>query len=157
MASSKLSSLLGFRRARNPASVAPGALDQTVTIAPPAFSLAAGDATRDDVPPSGPIRLGRPLPLIGHLPQPQQMKILGGLLALIVLLGLLIGVWLLRTTTVGASYIAAAAQMQTLSQRIAKAAQQVLLGSPEAVTERLVALLTEPFQTGHRERVNLLP
>ena len=91
----------------------------------------------------GAARPGAVVPLIGHLPAQQQLQILGITLAVLAVVGLLLGVWLLRATSVGAAYVQGAAQMQTLSQRIAKSAQQVLVGAPGAVTE--LAQSTDEF------------
>ncbi len=56
--------------------------------------------------------------------------LLGGIAAL-----LLLSAWVVYQFSLGAGYINAAAHLQTLSQRIAKAAQQVQLGSVAAVAE----------------------
>jgi twitching motility protein PilJ len=77
----------------------------------------------------------RPLPLIGHLSPQQQLRALGFGLAALLALMLIVAMFLVRQTTIGASYVAAASQMQTLSQRLAKSAQQVLAGAPDAVSE----------------------
>jgi twitching motility protein PilJ len=93
-------------------------------VVPPATDASAGAA-----------KAGGQLPFIGHLPPEQQLRRLGWTLAGLVLVMLVIATYVLRQTAVGANYVAAATQMQTLSQRIAKGAQQVLLGGPEGVSE----------------------
>ena len=71
-------------------------------------------------------------PLIGHLPlEKQYMLTLGAALGLIVLAA---GLVTYSTIRVGnkAEYIGTSTEMQMLSQRIAKGAQQAVLGTPEA-------------------------
>ncbi|MHB1174901.1 MAG: methyl-accepting chemotaxis protein [Sulfuriferula sp.] len=71
-------------------------------------------------------------PLIGHLPiEKQYMLTLGAALGLIVLAA---GLVTYSTIQVGnkTEYIGTSTEMQMLSQRIAKGAQQAVLGTPEA-------------------------
>ena len=70
-----------------------------------------------------------------ELPARERLKWLGWILAGLGLLALVIGIWMLRSIAAGAAAISAATQMQTLSQRIAKSSQQVLVGAPEAANE----------------------
>ncbi len=72
------------------------------------------------------------VPVIGHLPLEKQYSItLGGGLALVVLSA---GLLIYNTIQVGhkVGYVGTAAEMQMLSQRIAKNAGLALLGSPDA-------------------------
>src|SRR5579864_2107635 len=70
------------------------------------------------------------LPLIGDRPYAEQVRLLRTGLFVLVAAVLVIGAWLIYKLNLGANYIEASARMQTESQRIAKAAQQVLGGSP---------------------------
>jgi twitching motility protein PilJ len=75
------------------------------------------------------------VPFVGHLPAQQQLKILGILLAVLLALAAAVGAWVLRQTAVNGAAVAAATELQTLSQRIARTTQQVLTGSPDAAKE----------------------
>jgi twitching motility protein PilJ len=72
------------------------------------------------------------LPLIGQWPIAKQLQVLIGVLVL--LLAVIAGtvVYDTRQGTFGTLYIASAGKLQTLSQRLAKAAQQSSQGNPEA-------------------------
>ena len=72
------------------------------------------------------------LPLIGHLPIERQYLITGG--ALVAFLTIAIAALIWNTVRVGreAQYITTSTEMQMLSQRIAKSAQQAALGNPVA-------------------------
>jgi len=71
-------------------------------------------------------------PLIGHLPiEKQYMLTLGAALGLIVLAAGLVTYSTIRAGN-KAEYIGTSTEMQMLSQRIAKGAQQAVLGTPEA-------------------------
>jgi twitching motility protein PilJ len=97
--------------------------------------VAAGD---DEARPQGAARPPAEAPgggglwLIGHLPIGRQLQIL--ISALIVLVaGIAVLVVLdARRGAFGTEYIASAGKLQTLSQRLAKAAQQASQGNPEA-------------------------
>jgi twitching motility protein PilJ len=98
------------------------------------------------------------IPLIGDRPYAEQVRILRTALIVLVASVLVIGAWLIYKLNLGANYIEASARMQTESQRIAKAAQQVLGGSPAAVQElrdskadfeRLVSAVTQGGEAGH--------
>jgi len=75
------------------------------------------------------------LPWIGRRPYPEQVRILRNTLFVVAAAILLSGAWLVYKLNLGAKYIEASARMQTSSQRIAKAGQQVLTGSAAAVQE----------------------
>ena len=70
--------------------------------------------------------------LIGHLPIERQYLIT--IISLLVFLLLAAGVLIYNTLTLSnkAGYITTATEMQMLSQRLAKGAQQAVLGNPEA-------------------------
>ena len=72
------------------------------------------------------------LPLIGRLPIGRQLQVLIGALA--VLLAIIAGIVVVdaRQGTFSTIYIASVGKLQTLSQRLAKAAQQASQGNPEA-------------------------
>jgi twitching motility protein PilJ len=72
------------------------------------------------------------LPLIGHLPAEKQ-QLYSGVAALVFIL-LALGTLGLNAYLVGnkAKYVGTATEMQMLSQRVAKGAQQAVLGNPEA-------------------------
>ena len=72
------------------------------------------------------------LPVIGHLSFTRQMQILGGALALLVIVIAVMVAIDARVGTQGTAYVAAAGDMRMLSQRIAKEAQQGLQGSGPA-------------------------
>ncbi|WP_374336190.1 methyl-accepting chemotaxis protein [Methyloversatilis sp.] len=75
------------------------------------------------------------LPLIGHLPLEQQVRVLGTLFVFFVVIAAFL-VWQdLRITRYNASYVSAAGQMRTLSQSMAKSAQQALAGEEAAFAE----------------------
>ncbi len=81
---------------------------------------------------SGPGSSGGPL---GQLQIPRRLRVLGPALIVVVLLMLALGLYAQRLTSQGAGYVNAATRMEMLSQRIAKASQQVLTGSPDAIKE----------------------
>jgi twitching motility protein PilJ len=72
------------------------------------------------------------LPLIGHLPIAKQLQVLIGVLVLLLVMIAATVVYDTRQGTFGTLYIASAGKLQTLSQRLAKAAQQASQGNPEA-------------------------
>jgi twitching motility protein PilJ len=75
------------------------------------------------------------LPLIGHLALEQQVRVLGTLFLFFIVIAAFL-VWQdLRITRYNASYLSAAGQMRTLTQRIAKSAQQALTGETTAFGE----------------------
>ena len=75
------------------------------------------------------------LPLIGHLPLEQQVRVLGTLFLFFIVIAAFL-VWQdLRITRYNASYISAAGQMRTLSQSMAKSAQQAMAGEQAAFGE----------------------
>lgn len=75
------------------------------------------------------------LPLIGGKPQQDQLKLLWTAFAVLALLAVVMILLTARATSLNASYISAAGQMGTLSQRIAKAAQASSLGREGALKE----------------------
>ncbi|MBL8466554.1 methyl-accepting chemotaxis protein [Methyloversatilis discipulorum] len=75
------------------------------------------------------------LPLIGHLPLEQQVRVLGTLFLFFIVIAAFL-VWQdLRITRYNASYVSAAGQMRTLSQSMAKSAHQALAGEAAAFAE----------------------
>ena len=72
--------------------------------------------------------LSRPIPLIGRLPFPQQLKILGGMLALFLLVVVIATIMSARQTRHSAAYLEIAGRMQMHGQRLTKASQQSVLG-----------------------------
>ncbi len=108
-------------------SVEPGGADPARDFAgEPGISPSAADDFRSP---------GRPIPFIGQLSIEQQLRTLGAALILVLALTLVAGWYALRVTNHGAAYVAAATRMEMLSQRIAKSAQQVLMGSSESAAE----------------------
>jgi twitching motility protein PilJ len=75
------------------------------------------------------------VPLIGHLPLAQQLRALGALFLLFIVLAALLSWQDLRATRHNAIYISAAGQLRTLTQSIAKATQQALGGDAKAFAE----------------------
>lgn len=75
------------------------------------------------------------LPLIGHLPARQQQLLSGVMASIFILLSLL--TLALNAYLVGnkATYVATATEMQMLSQRIAKDAEQAVEGEPQAFAQ----------------------
>ena len=76
--------------------------------------------------------LSRPLPLIGHLPTGKQLQALGTALVALLAIDLAIVGIDYRAGTIGTIYIETVGRIQTLSQRLAKAAQQASQGNVEA-------------------------
>ena len=72
------------------------------------------------------------LPLIGRLPSTQQLQVLIGALVLLLAVIAAIVVYDTRQGTFGTLYIASVGKLQTLSQRLAKAAQQASQGNAVA-------------------------
>lgn len=101
-------------------------------------SAGGGDTTiMEMTPASGPsaAAAGSGLPLIGHKSTAEQLRILGVAFALLlVLVGGLVW-YAARVGTHATAYVTATGQMRMLSQRMAKAAQLALQGSPEAFKE----------------------
>ncbi|WP_374600665.1 methyl-accepting chemotaxis protein [Niveibacterium sp.] len=75
------------------------------------------------------------LPLLGGKTVAEQLRLLGILFGLFTLIAVGLTAWQLRSAGFGTAYVSAAGQMRTLSQRLAKAAQQALQGNPGAFTE----------------------
>jgi twitching motility protein PilJ len=92
-------------------------------------------ASESAIDPAMPMGAYRPIPVIGHLPIERQLRVLGVSLLVMLALIFVLGWYALRATNHGAGYVTAATRMEMLSQRIAKASQQVLQGSPDAVKE----------------------
>ena len=78
---------------------------------------------------------GQPLPLIGEKPLQQQLKILGGAWTLAVILSLAPLVWYGVNLYILKQHTSISTEMQMLSQRIAKGAQQAAQGSPIAFAQ----------------------
>jgi twitching motility protein PilJ len=87
-----------------------------------------GGAARAAAPAAG----GGGLWLIGRLPIARQLQVLVGALVLLLAAIAVIVVLDARQATFGTLYIAGTGKLQTLSQRLAKAAQQASQGNPEA-------------------------
>jgi twitching motility protein PilJ len=92
-------------------------------------------------PPGEPAHMGTPgwmrgrLPLIGHLPLAQQVRILGAALLMFLVLATVL-VWQdLVGTRNNATHIQAAGQMRSLIQGIAGSAPRALAGDPAALTD----------------------
>ena len=120
------------RRRRNPRSSAPSVLPDSIQQGASGSNSALVEVpveTPNLAPP------GRPIPLIGGLPIDLQQRALGAALIVVLALILIAGLYTLNVTKDGAAYVAAATRMEMLSQRIAKAAQQVLIGSAESAAE----------------------
>jgi twitching motility protein PilJ len=78
---------------------------------------------------------GQPLPLIGGKPMNQQLKILGGAWAVAVLLSFSPLIWYGVNLYILKQHTSISTEMQMLSQRIAKGAQQAAQGSPIAFAQ----------------------
>ncbi|MCL2657027.1 MAG: methyl-accepting chemotaxis protein [Betaproteobacteria bacterium] len=78
---------------------------------------------------------GFKLPFISGRPVSEQLRILGALLAVFALVAIVLTFVQLNRVREGTAYVAAAGEMRTLSQRLAKAAQQALQGNAAAFTE----------------------
>jgi len=78
---------------------------------------------------------GRTLPLIGEKPMKQQLKILGGAWIVAVLLSLSPLLWYGVNLYILKQHTGISTEMQMLSQRIAKGAQQAAQGSPVAFAQ----------------------
>lgn len=75
------------------------------------------------------------LPLIGGRSLAEQMRLLGILVAVFALVAIVVTYVRLREAEQATAYVSAAGQMRTLSQRLAKAAQQTLQGNSSAFDE----------------------
>lgn len=75
------------------------------------------------------------VPLLAGKTTAEQMRLLGLLFGLFTVIAVGLTYWQLRTAGYGTAYVSAAGQMRTLSQRLAKAAQQALQGNPGAFVE----------------------
>ncbi len=75
------------------------------------------------------------LPVLVGKSVAEQLRMLGLLLALFAFFAAALTIWQLRSATQGTAYVSAAGQMRTLSQRLAKAAQQTLQGNAQAFVE----------------------
>lgn len=78
---------------------------------------------------------GQPLPLIGEKPLKQQLKILGGAWAIAVLFSFSPLIWYGANLYILKQHTSISTEMQMLSQRIAKGAQQAAQGSPIAFAQ----------------------
>lgn len=78
---------------------------------------------------------GQPLPLIGEKPMKQQLKILGGAWAVAVLLSFVPLIWYGANLYILKQHTSISTELQMLSQRIAKGAQQAAQGSPIAFAQ----------------------
>ncbi|WP_018412605.1 methyl-accepting chemotaxis protein [Methyloversatilis thermotolerans] len=75
------------------------------------------------------------LPLIGHLPLAQQVKVLATLFLFFIAIAAFM-VWQdLRITRFNSSYVSAAGQMRTLAQSLARSTQQAMAGDRKAFGE----------------------
>lgn len=92
----------------------------------------------------------QPLPLIGEKPMNQQLKILGGAWAVAVVLSFAPLVWYGVNLYILKQHTGTSTEMQMLSQRIAKGAQQAAQGSPIAFAQ-----LKEADQRFSRDIKNL--
>ncbi len=98
-------------------------------------SAAAGSMTvAADAVPAASGKMALPGFLAGQ-PVVQQMKTLGGIFALLMLLISALVFHDNRESTHGTSYVAASGEMRMLSQRLAKAASQALQGNPSAFAQ----------------------
>jgi len=77
----------------------------------------------------------RPLPWIGGRPVAQQIQILGVLMAVFVILTIIVIYVAASLSSRASEHVARAADMQMQSQRLARAAPAVLLGSAEALKQ----------------------
>jgi twitching motility protein PilJ len=77
----------------------------------------------------------QPLPLIGEKPMKQQLKILGGAWAVAVLLSFSPLIWYGVNLYILKQHTSISTELQMLSQRIAKGAQQAAQGSPIAFAQ----------------------
>lgn len=77
----------------------------------------------------------QPLPLIGEKPMKQQLKILGGAWAVAVLLSFSPLIWYGANLYILKQHTSISTELQMLSQRIAKGAQQAAQGSPIAFAQ----------------------
>ncbi len=80
-------------------------------------------------------QIGRSLPLIGEKPLKSQLKILGGAWAVAVLVSFLPLTWYGLNVSILKQHASVSTEMQMLSQRIAKGAQQAALGNPIAFAQ----------------------
>jgi len=78
---------------------------------------------------------GQPLPLIGEKPLKQQLKIMGGAWAIAVLFSFSPLIWYGVNLYILKQHTSISTEMQMLSQRIAKGAQQAAQGSPVAFAQ----------------------
>jgi twitching motility protein PilJ len=86
-------------------------------------------------PSGGPAPVGRPLPVIGHLPLPVQYQILGGFFVGMLMVALT-GLWLQnRTATLATGYLIVTGQIRPLAQQIPKAAAIALNGQKSGFFE----------------------
>jgi len=74
----------------------------------------------------------KPLPLIGHLPFAQQLKLLGAGAALALLVGVVTVALDYRSSTSGAKYLELTGRLQMLTQRVAKDAAASFSGNSSA-------------------------
>src|SRR5262245_54324612 len=92
-------------------------------------------ATKSKAPKAGaqaPTRSRGGLPLIGRMPLRNQLGVLAIILTLCLIPAVAFVVVDVVDTRHGAAYVADAGQLRMLSQRLAKASLQGLLGNPEA-------------------------
>ncbi len=127
--------------------VASGGDTTIMEMTPPAGASAAPSAGK--------------LPLIGHKPIGEQLRILGVVFALLLAIIGSMAWYANRVGAHGTAYVTAAGQMRMLSQRMAKAAQLALQGSPEGFTElresrdTFGSLLAQLRQGGEIEGTNV--
>ncbi len=89
----------------------------------------------DDAVPAHPVSAVAKLTLLGGRSIDEQLGILGVVLAIFAALAIILTMVQLSRAGEGTAYVLAAGQMRTLSQRLAKAAQQTLQGNASAFAE----------------------
>ncbi len=108
-----------------------------------AFKLSFGNKAAADAGPETTILETRPAetsgarrkPLLGERPITERIRTLGVVFGLLAVATASLVVYQGRQTTNATNYVAAAGEMQTLSQQIAKSAQLALQGNPQAFAE----------------------
>ena len=75
------------------------------------------------------------VPVLAGKSVAEQLRMLGLLLGVFAAFAVVLTIWQLHSANQGTAYVTAAGQMRTLSQRLAKAAQQTLQGNATAFTE----------------------
>lgn len=87
----------------------------------PVFGVVSTDKVAEDT--------ARPIPAIGSLPVAKQLRVLGGLFALFLLIVLIATTISTRQSRDSAAYLEIVGRMQMHDQRLAKASQQAVLGN----------------------------